>query len=269
MLNKVAVNTNTYHGYTLDDALSGISAAGFRYVELAAVKGWTEHVMPGMSTGELSLVRKKLDDLGLVPVCLSGHCDLMSDERLKDFEENIRLANYFGCEFIVTSTGEAHFGINKDSNEEILSRNITKILRICEDQKVRLLLEVHGEHGTGESLYKIVNKFDTEYLGITYDTANVVYYGNKMPEDDIKTCIDKVYSLHIKDKLGAQKDWNFPALGEGNLNLLKVLDILKEYRYRGPISLEVEFTPEGPGSKENVDRAVKCSYDFLKKAAVV
>ena len=43
-----AVNTNTYHGFTVDDALEGIARAGFRYVEIAAVRNWTEHIMPDM-----------------------------------------------------------------------------------------------------------------------------------------------------------------------------------------------------------------------------
>lgn len=33
-----------YHTYSLEEALEGIAAAGFHYVELSAVRGWTEHV---------------------------------------------------------------------------------------------------------------------------------------------------------------------------------------------------------------------------------
>ena len=40
----IAVNSNCYHGYSIEDALEGIHVAGFHYVELTATKGWTEHV---------------------------------------------------------------------------------------------------------------------------------------------------------------------------------------------------------------------------------
>lgn len=40
----IGVNSNCYHGYSIEDALEGIAAAGFHYVELTATKGWTEHV---------------------------------------------------------------------------------------------------------------------------------------------------------------------------------------------------------------------------------
>ena len=42
----IAVNSNCYHGYSIEEAIAGIKAAGFRYIELTATKGWTEHVFP-------------------------------------------------------------------------------------------------------------------------------------------------------------------------------------------------------------------------------
>ena len=41
----IAVNSNCYHGYSIEQAIDGITAAGFRYIELTATKGWTEHVL--------------------------------------------------------------------------------------------------------------------------------------------------------------------------------------------------------------------------------
>ena len=42
----IAVNSNCYHGYTIEEAVAGIRKAGFRYIELTATKGWTDHVFP-------------------------------------------------------------------------------------------------------------------------------------------------------------------------------------------------------------------------------
>lgn len=72
-----------------------------------------------MSDEEIREIRKKLKDHGLTPIALSGHCNLISEERLQDFIENIELAGKFGCEFIVSFTGEAHFGINEGSRDDI------------------------------------------------------------------------------------------------------------------------------------------------------
>ena len=44
--NKIGCSTNSYHEFGLEAALKGIAAAGFEYVELTAVKDYTEHVKP-------------------------------------------------------------------------------------------------------------------------------------------------------------------------------------------------------------------------------
>ena len=36
MKRTIGVNSNCYHGYSVEDALEGIAAAGFHYVELTA-----------------------------------------------------------------------------------------------------------------------------------------------------------------------------------------------------------------------------------------
>ena len=60
----IAVNSNCYHGYTIEEAVAGIRKAGFRYIELTATKGWTEHVFPDQSFQRLLEVKDKLDEAG-------------------------------------------------------------------------------------------------------------------------------------------------------------------------------------------------------------
>ena len=35
----IAVNSNCYHGYSIEEAIAGIKAAGFKYSALTAIKG--------------------------------------------------------------------------------------------------------------------------------------------------------------------------------------------------------------------------------------
>src|SRR5690554_2528935 len=104
----IAVNSNCYHGYSIEEAIDGIREAGFHYIELTANKGWTEHVFPTMSFNYLNSVKDRLKDAGIVPFAMSGHTNLMDTERIPDFVANMRLAAFFGCDYIVSSIGEAH-----------------------------------------------------------------------------------------------------------------------------------------------------------------
>lgn len=270
MKNIIGVNTNSYHGFSLDEALEGIAAAGFKYVELTAVRGWTEHVLSDMSDEQLDAVKEKCKKLDLTPFALSGHCNLMSEERLKDFEDNIELASKLGCEYIVSSTGEAHFGENESFADDVLVENVKRVLQKCEECDVKLALEVHGEYGTGESLKNIVDRVHSDLVGVNYDTANVVFYGRKLPEEEIKTCVNQVNFVHLKDKAGAMDEWNFPAVGKGDLKLEAFMKYMDENGYEGPYSIEIEYTQDftmndkKPGDLAVANQAVKDSYDYLK-----
>ena len=270
MNNKFAVNSNSYHGFSLEEALNGIAAAGFKYVELTGVRGWTEHVRADMTEAEIKGVLDKMAALGLTAISLSGHCNLMEEERLKDFEANIELAAKLGCTYIISSTGEAHFGENESFADDVLVKNIKRIVPVLEKNKVALVLEVHGEYGTGESLYNITKAVNSPYVGVNYDTANVVYYGKKYPQEEIKSCAAGVKYVHLKDKGGEMGEWNFPAIGSGDLKLKEFMDYMDSVNYEGPYSIEIEYTEDftmrdkKPGDIDVANKAVKDSYNYLK-----
>jgi sugar phosphate isomerase/epimerase len=111
MKNIVAVSTNSFHGFDIMETLETIAKAGFKYIEICAVRNWTEHVMPDMDPAKLEAVKAKMAELGIKCIAMSGHCDLSDAARLADFRANMQLAADLGCEWIISSTGEAHFGI--------------------------------------------------------------------------------------------------------------------------------------------------------------
>ena len=158
MENKVVISLNSYHGFDTGQALEGAAAAGFRFVELCAVRGWTENVMPDMDKAALDDVKKKMASLNLMPIALSGHCNLMDGQRLDDFRKNIALAADFGCKYIISSTGEAHFGKDEIIAGDVLAENIRSLLPDLKEAGLILGLEVHGEYGTCSSLRAVVKR---------------------------------------------------------------------------------------------------------------
>jgi L-ribulose-5-phosphate 3-epimerase len=259
----IAVNSNCYHGFSISEAIDGIKAAGFHYIELTATKGWTEHVFPTHSFSELVQIKDKLEAAGLIPLAMSGHCNLMDKERIGDFIMNMELAAFFGCEYIVSSIGEAHLKDKAFLSNEEAAANIRELIPYLKKKDLRLVLETHGDHGTGVILKEIVDLIDSELVSINYDTANVIYYGDVNIKEDLQACIEKVGYMHLKDKKGATKEWNFPAVGEGNIDMPMIFDMLEKDNNQCPFSIEIEFTQAGPKNLEEVNRAVKKSYDYL------
>ena len=271
MKNQLLGHTNSYHGFSLEEALKGISDAGFKCVELSAVKGWTEHVRADMSEEELNDVKRLLADNGLDAVGLSGHCNLMDESRLDDFRKNIELAAKLGCKYIITSTGEAHFGEGEAKSDDELIKNIKSLLPLLEKYSIVLAIETHGEvYGTGTALYEITKSIGSDLVCVNFDTANCFFWGGAQPMDDIKACAGGVKYVHLKDKIGPQKAWNFPGVGNGELPLREFIEYMNGNGYEGPYSVEIEYTEEycmrdkdQPGDLDIANKEMADSYKFL------
>ena len=260
----IAVNSNCYHGYSIDEAIEGIAAAGFHFIELTATKGWTEHVFPTMSLNELWRIKEKLANADLHPFSLSGHTNLMDKDRIPDFISNMRLANFYGCDTIASSIGEAHLEDKAVLTDEEAANQISTLLPYLEEYELELVLENHGDHATGMHIKRIVDLIGSPLVSINYDTANVIYFAGIDPLEDMPGCVGQIGYMHVKDKLGGMGEWHFPALGKGKVDFPKILELLENSGNGCPWSIEIEFTSDGPRDLQEVNQAVKNSCDYLK-----
>ncbi|WP_243297820.1 sugar phosphate isomerase/epimerase family protein [Bacillus litorisediminis] len=263
MIKQLAINSNTYHGFSLEDAVKGASEAGFTQIELAAVKDHTAHVLPEMSSGERNEIKALLKAYGLKCVGIGAHSNVMREEGIANLIKSVDLAVEFDCPYIITATGDAHHDSDVIEDVEVLARNLEPVLVKCEKLNKMLVLETHGNNfASGLSLQMLARSLNNR-VKINYDTANVIFYGNMLPYDDLEASVDYVEFIHLKDKLGAYDEWNFPAIGDGNLDFNKIFKILQKADYKGPISVEIEFTPAGPANLDEVNQAVQRSFNYL------
>ena len=113
MQNILAGHTNSYHTYALDEALEGIATAGFKYVELSAVRGWTEHVPLEATAADIAEVKARLAHWGLTASALSGHSDLTTAAGLVDGKKAVDLCVQLGLTLMNTAIG-GHYSENED-----------------------------------------------------------------------------------------------------------------------------------------------------------
>ncbi|WP_027965424.1 sugar phosphate isomerase/epimerase family protein [Halalkalibacillus halophilus] len=263
MFDQLAINSNTYHGYSLEDAVKGASEAGFTKIEIAAVRDHTSHVSPRMSAEELSKVKTMLTNYDMTCIGISGHTNVMTEEGIDHLLENIDLTVDFDCKYIVTGTGDSHGDTDVIDDLSVLAKRLEPVLEKCEKLDKILVIETHGNNfGTGKSLMKLAQTLN-DRVKINYDPGNVIMYGNELPYEDLEASVEYVEFVHLKDKLGAYNEWNFPAIGEGEMDFPKLFQTLEQANYKGPISVEIEFTPSGPKDLKEVNQAVKKSFDYL------
>src|ERR1700722_14435900 len=103
--NRLGGHSNSYHTYSLEEALEGIAAAGYKFVELSAVRGWTEHVALEADAKTLGRIQRMLKKLRLMSLSLIRHSHLPTKDGLKDGLNAVDLCVRMGIEFMNTAIG--------------------------------------------------------------------------------------------------------------------------------------------------------------------
>jgi L-ribulose-5-phosphate 3-epimerase len=244
MERRVLGSTIVFAPYSIDQALEGLAEAGYRACEIGAVKGWFEHIDPDtVSDAEIARIGRKLADLGITPVSLSGHAQLQTEEGAARFARAIDIAAALGMEVVNTYTGDA----TSEEERAAYFRNVAALCDRAAEHGLKIGMETDSNMlPTAEIGVAILDRIDRpEVLGFNYDPGNVVYYTGADPMTDVAFALPRLVHFHFKDKIGGKGVFNFPPPGDGELDMTGLLRILDEAGYAGPISAEVEFDEKG------------------------
>ncbi len=225
--------------YTLEEALRGVAAAGFENVEIGAVKGFLEHLDPDrLGAAEIADTQRLLDRLGLRCVSLSGHAPLHLDEGARRLRAVLAAARELGATVLNTFTGDAE----TPGEIRMFKANAIALANEAQDAGVRLCLETDSNLlPTAEAGVRLLDELDHDWIQINYDPGNVVYYTGVRPEEDVRCGLGRYGHIHLKDQRGGKGSLDFPALGEGEIDLASILRDLAGSGYSGPVSMEIEF----------------------------
>jgi len=187
---------------------------------------------------------------------------LSTDEIMQLWKNRIDFAARLGVKVVNNSVGE----LQTNDDYDAFYKCMETVEDYCSSRGVKIALETHGSM-TGKKFRPIMEKLNSKWIGINYDTANVRYYENVQAEDDIENVVDWIFTIHIKDHIGGKGDFNFPAVGDGEVHFHQIFRILKKHDWKGPVSAEIEY--EGPGAPkrppDRIDIDVKRSYDYATR----
>jgi L-ribulose-5-phosphate 3-epimerase len=268
MADRLTACTNTYHSYSLEEALDGIARAGFTSVELTSVPGWTEHVRREADDEEIQRVKNLLAQYRLTAVSFAGHSDLVSDEGVAEFRKALNIARKLGITKVTTSTG-GHADTSSGSLDEQRNAFLDRIRPLADEAAqdgIDICLETHGGLlATGQISKALIEEIGKPNIGINYDPGNVIHYGDVRPEQDLPGAADRVIHMHVKDQIGGAGVWNFPTVGTGEVDFASLFKTLDEAGFDGPCSVEIEFQGEPWPALADVDKAMADSYSYVRQ----
>ena len=257
-------STICFKPYSLDEALAGLAAAGFENVEIGAVKDFLEHLDPDdLGPATIASTRSLLEVHGLRVVSMSGHAPL----HLELGHDRLRRVLHAGAELGIlvlnTFTGDAE----TEDERAAFFENVREIADEAKELGIALCIETDSNlMPTAEVGLRILDEIGRPDVGINYDPGNVVYYAGVSPEDDIKHALGLLGHVHLKDKRGGKDVFDFPPLGEGELDVESLLRDLSGSGFAGPVSLEIEYDGNWP-DWETCAADVKRAKDYWDEVA--
>lgn len=274
----LSCGTLSYRQEGLQRALEGIARAGFQWVELGCVCGYCEHITPEtMGAAEADRLAEQVARVGLKIASLAGHVDLKypligqgaaaARQGFALLRARVDLASRLDVGIVNTGIGASEDAAELDR----FYRDFEALLQYAEQRRVRIGLESHaGLTETAAATLALCRRLGRPGVGINYDPGNVHYFTGLDPVADLAACAealgDWLIHVHIKDHRGGKGTWDFPPLGEGDVDLPGVAAILKRIGYHGPCSLEIEF--RGPDSQdpsaEIIDHGIAKSYWIMQ-----
>lgn len=159
-------------------------------------------------------------------------------ESIHQIEEAIELSGQLGLDYVV-----AHKGRFPSGEEEFRAyiEIVERFVQLSQKQGIIFTLE----NGGLERVAKVVNAIDSPNIGITLDTGHAhteeVSDSSVSLEGFIKKEGKLIKNIHLHDNDG-KYDQHLPP-GQGNINFPRVISLLKEQGYKGPVTLEIEPMP--------------------------
>lgn len=263
---QIACMTLPYSQFPLRRALTGIKAAGYRFVawgtsHRATPEGPRVPVMPVDAPPEKAKdLAKQCRDLGLEPLMMFSTVYPEAEKGLKVLTNRLRQASAAGVSQVLT------FGHTKGGNRKLWIERFKKLGPIARDNGVLLVVKQHGgSTGTGQACAEIVREVNDLGVRVNYDAGNVMDYLNVDPIPDIKRCADTVHSFCMKDHRNWPKDEDCGP-GFGEIDHYRLLHPVAFTGRNIPLCCENVFAPvvPRPTTAEGIDDLARRVREYLE-----
>lgn len=183
------------------------------------------------------------DGLNIVDIG-TGICFLGYDENVVMAAKKI-LDNIANTDIKAIRIFIGNFAVMKtDLKQNLDYDGIVKAIKEISDYTPKeIWIETHNEFATGRMMKKLLDDVEKGNVKVIWDIIHPIEDG-EMPHQTWDFIGDKIAHVHLKDGKRStdtlRHDYEYTALGNGELPLFDVFDILKENEFKGYISLEWE-----------------------------
>jgi inosose dehydratase len=265
---KLSMHTDNWRclSGSLEQAVAAATKFGLEHIEFGVVDG--QDFIQGLGySPAVSLdanpirLRRYLDSHGLQTSQIDAAYPITGPMGatfgVRYVQRAIQFAAAIGCPCVDTTDGQFKpEGLTDEQVLAITRESLRQILEWAEDYQVTVNIETHGPYTTDpDILERMLNFFDTPWLGFNLDTGNTFIAGGN-PVAFLQRFLGKLRYLHVKDvseSLAAALRGEETGIGMSESpigqgvnaeNIRACIRLLKEADWDGVLSVECLGTDE-------------------------
>ncbi len=232
---QLGCNTVLFGGTDLATALRHIAWAGYRHVELAAIKGMCEHLRTEGGPDHVREVRQLLSENGLEATAIEAAT--IDRERL---EHIFRLAAELGVGLVNIGSGGTTG--DEESTKQAIA-HIGELARLAGQYGVRLAVKPHVGQAiyNGATALRLMDEVREPALGLNFDPSHL-FRADEEPPEVARRWGSHIITSHFRDCASREQRVGPPETqipGRGIVDLPATLRAMRETGYAGPLNLEV------------------------------
>ncbi len=198
-------------------------------------------LLPDCDPARLAQLRDLFAESGLTPVV---DTDVVDAARL---EQAIPVAAALGASIVralvspVLEGARGAFAYDWHAYLDTVIARLRAVLPVAERHAVTIAIENHQD-ATADDLLRILTAVGSDYLGVTFDPTNALIVADD-PFAALARLGPFIRNIHLSDFIAypSREGWRLVrcALGEGDLNIRRVLDLVRTHAPHTPIQIEL------------------------------
>jgi inosose dehydratase len=218
---RVGAQSYSFRQFDFEGSITCLKQLGVPYIEYCSA-----HFPPDAGHANFARIKHRLEEDGVKTLCFGVEA-FTADEAAN--RKKFEFARALGIEVLTADPTPDAF----DSLD-----------RLTEAFGIRIGIHNHGPKARYDKVQDTLNavKGHSPLIGACVDTGHVIRSGEQ-PDEVIRQLGARVISLHLKDwKSGGEEQ----ILGRGDMDRAAVARELKALRFKGPVVMEYENSPENP-----------------------
>lgn len=241
---KIAFQTLACPDWTWEHIVSEAKRLGYQGIEIRGVEGEMDLTkIRSFLPERIERTKAELKDAGLEICCLDTGCAFHNAERydkaIVEGKAAIDLAVKLGVPYTrVFGDVIPDHAVREDTISQVV-KGLQELGSYAEGTGVMVLLETHGDFNQHGILTEILGQINPETVGILWDFEHPFMHGESI-DDTYSHLSSRIRHTHVKDARIVQGEKQYCLIGDGEVPVRGIVQLMRQSGYTGWLSLEYE-----------------------------